>query len=136
MQLPTFIASAVSFFANTEKQLDALAKSQTETQSLRAEIVSLKEKIAATESGASAVVSELAELKTAHAADVAAKASEIEALKASILVEQKRANDVIAGQGLPLSSLPSSAPASHSAEPATGSLTEQCIAAKKKTNLK
>jgi len=136
MQLPIFIATAVSFFSNAEKQLDALAKSQTESASLRAEIASLKEKIAATESSASAVVSELATLKTAHAADAAAKAIEIEALKASVLAEQKRANDVIAGQGLPLSNLPSSAPASHSAEPATGSLTEQCIAAKKKTNLK
>jgi len=136
MQLPAFITSAVNFFASAESKLDALAKSQTESAGLRAEISSLKEKVAATESSASAVVSELADAKTALAAATTAHAAEVAALKASISAEQKRANDVIAGQGLPLANIPDSAPAAHFATPSDGSLTEQCIAAKKKKNLK
>ena len=127
MQLPAFISSAVSFFASAESKLDAIAKYQSEAADLHAQIV----KLTAESDERAAKLTELAEAAKA-AGD--ANAAVVAELTAKVAAESRKANDVIAGQGLPLSALPEAAPADTASKPMT--LTEQCLAANRKNNSK
>lgn len=129
MQLPAFIARLVGFADKAEAQLDALAKAQAEILPVKTELATVKAELETARADN--------ELLRASVKDASAKltqqAAEIATLKTSVETEQKRANDVIASQGLSLESLPKSSPAIKPTS-ATGNkkqtLTEECIAAK------
>lgn len=133
MQLPAFISSAVSFFASAESKLDAIAKYQSEASDLKAQVAKLTGEAEAREAKFTSDAAEFEAFKTEAKKTQDAHAAEVAELTSKITAESRKANEVIAGQGLPLSELPSASPAYTASKPMT--LTEQCLAANRK-NLK
>ena len=125
MHLPAFIAKAISFFDSAESKLDALSKYQSEAADLHTQIAKLT-----AESDERAA--RLVELSEAAKAAGEANAAVVADLKAQIAAESRKANDVIAGQGIPAANLPALTPSNADASKNL-TLTEQCLAAKKKT---
>jgi len=135
MHLPAFIAKAISFFDSAESKLDALSKSQSEITDLRAQIAALKEKAASFDAEKGALAAQIAELQASAKTASDAHAKELADLNAKLTTESRKANDVIAGQGIPAENIPPLAPDNANASKNL-TLTEQCLAAKKKKNLK
>ena len=127
LSLPDFIKEAVGWFRATDNKLDALAKAGAEADMLRASIAQLT----AQNDALSKQHSELVKSYQGEVLSAASLAKEVETLKASVESERKRANEVIAGQGLPADSIPSASPASRTETPKNLTLTEQCLAEKR-----
>ena len=100
---------------------------------LRAQVVKLTGEAEARESKFTSAAAEFELFKAEAKKTQDAHAAEVAELTAKFTAESRKANDVIAGQGLPLSALPEAAPADNASKPKT--LTEQCLAANRK-NLK
>lgn len=129
MQLTEFIPRILGFAEKTEKQLDSLAKVQADNADLKAANVALQSRLTTTEARVASVTVEVDAAK----ATIATQAAEIVTLKAAVETEKRRANDVIAGQGLDPGKLPSTSP-----NPPTGiqkpkNITEECLAERKAT---
>jgi len=135
MHLPAFIAKAISFFDSAESKLDALSKSQSEIADLRARISALQETASDFEVKNNALIEQLDDLKASAKTASDAHAKELADLNAKIATESRKANDVIAGQGIPAENIPPLAP-DNADSSKNMTLTEQCLAAKKKKNLK
>jgi len=132
MHLPAFIAKAISFFDSAESKLDALSKSQSEITDLRAQVSALSEKASGFEAERNALAKEVDDLNDFAKTTSEAHANEIAGLNAKLTAESRKANDVIAGQGIPAENIPPLAPDNAGASKNL-TLTEQCLAAKKKT---
>ena len=129
MQLPAFIARILGFAEKAEAQLDAIAKANTDTVDLRAQVAKLTSERASAEAQFSkALLDEQA--KNAEAtASILAKDAEITALKSGVEKEKNRANEVISGQGLPAEQLPTAIPSMDNQESKTTNWTHRAVAA-------
>jgi hypothetical protein len=98
MQLPEFISKALAFFQKAEANLTA-----------EQELVKAKARVIELEAGASASTAKVTELQgqlTIANTTITAKDTEITTLKAEVEKEKKRANGVIAGQGIAADAVP------------------------------
>ena len=99
MQLPQFITRALAFFDRAESHMNQAATAATELTTAKARIAELEKAAGAT---------------TKTISDLTARAEkaegEVTQLKGDLAKEQKRANAVIAGQGVPLETVPPADP--------------------------
>lgn len=103
------IKALLGFAEKAQTKLDALTASQAEVNGLREQVTRLTAEKVTAEAAIARLSGELETAKTA----ATAQATEITTLKSSVETERKRANDVIAGQGLPADQLPAAAADDH-----------------------
>ena len=129
MQLPAFISRLAGFADKAEAQLDALSKSQSDNASLVEQVSALTASLNSAESKVKAALEDEAKKNSELT-------KEIEALKSAVAEAKKKSIEVVASQGLPIDQLPAASPESQSSKPAESmTLTEQCLAAKKKISV-
>jgi uncharacterized phage infection (PIP) family protein YhgE len=129
MTLSEFIPRVLGFAEKTEKQLDGLAKAQADAVELKAANAKLQTSLTEAQGQVATITIEV----DAARATIAQQASEITTLKASVETEKRRANEVIASQGLDPSRLPSGSVTTPTGTQKPKTVTEECIAAKKAT---
>jgi hypothetical protein len=102
MQLPEFISKALAFFQKAEANLTA----EQELGKARLELKTVSDKATADIAALNSTIKDLQATVTTHETSIKAKDTIITTLKAAVETEKKKANAVIAGQGVPADAVP------------------------------
>jgi len=131
MSLTEQISSLLGFSSRAEATLKSIADAQAESSKFSAQVAELTGRVSKLDADLVAANTALSAASDTNAA-LTAKIADLES---KVSAESKRANEVIASQSLDPGKLPAVSPAaSVPSNPQT--LTERCLAANKKPNLK